>query len=110
MSMSPTAKSRPRCPIGLALAALCLLLACGASAAGKGATVSIKGGKFAPATVTIKAGETVVWVNGDDRDHTVRGADGSFDSDNIEKGGRYSFTFKRAGRYPYSCGLHPRLG
>ena len=93
---------------------VCLELAialstCAALAAGKEVTVSIKGGKFAPAAVTVKPGDTVTWVNGDDRDHTVTAADGSFNSGNIEKGGSYSFTFKRAGRYPYSCGLHPRM-
>lgn len=93
-----------------AIAALLIVLAtCGALAAGKTVTVSIKGGKFTPATVTIKPGDTVVWVNGDDRDHTVTAADGSFNSGNIEKGGSYSFTFKKAGRYGYSCGLHPRM-
>jgi plastocyanin len=80
-----------------------------ALAGGRNVTVSIKGGKFNPAAVTIKAGDTVTWVNGDDKDHTVQAADGSFNSGNIEKGGSYSFTFKKAGRYGYSCGLHPRM-
>jgi plastocyanin len=89
--------------LALAIGAWCAL------GAGKNVTVSIKGGKFNPASVNIKAGDTVTWENGDDSDHTVTASDGSNNSWNNEKGGSYSFTFKKAGKYAYSCGLHPRM-
>jgi len=71
--------------------------------------VAIKGMKFTPATVTIKVGDTVEWTNADQRDHTVVAADGSFSSGNIGHGTAFSFVFKKAGKFEYSCGLHPRM-
>jgi plastocyanin len=72
------------------------------------AAVSIKDRKFTPATVTIKKGQAVVWTNNDDMDHTVNADNGSFSSGTIKKKGTFEQTFKAAGRFPYSCKLHPR--
>jgi len=72
-------------------------------------TVNIKGMKFTPASVTIKAGDSVSWDNGDQRDHTVVAADGSFTSGNIGAGNTFSFTFTKPGKYEYACSLHPRM-
>ena len=71
--------------------------------------VTIKGMKFTPASITIKAGDTVTWENADDRDHTVDAADNSFASGNIGPNGTFSFTFNKAGKVAYNCGLHPRM-
>ncbi len=72
-------------------------------------TVSIRGGAFTPAKLTIRAGDTVVWVNGDDRDHTVTAVDGSFNSGNIGPGGSFTVRFAKPGNISYSCTLHPRM-
>ena len=95
------------------------LLSCGALLAtaaekkpkggGAAATVSIRGMKYAPGTVTIKAGESVTWVNGDDRDHTAVADDGSFNSGNIGPGRSFTTRFAKPGKYPYACALHPRM-
>lgn len=75
-----------------------------------GAEVEIKGMKFDPPTVKVKAGETVVWTNGDDRDHTVVADDGkTFKSGNIKRGETFEQKFPKAGKYPYSCSYHPRM-
>jgi len=71
--------------------------------------VSIKGRAFHPATLKIKKGESVTWKNNDDIDHTVDAEDGSFSSGTIKSGKSYSHTFKKAGKYAYSCHLHPRM-
>lgn len=74
--------------------------------------VSIKNMTFTPASVTVKVGDTVTWTNDDDRDHTVRSGDGApaaFDSGNLSPGKSYSFTFRKAGTYPYGCALHSRM-
>jgi plastocyanin len=71
--------------------------------------VNIKGMKYDPASVTIKAGDTVTWTNGDQRDHTVVASDGSFSSGNIGPGATYSFAFSKAGKFEYACSLHPRM-
>jgi plastocyanin len=71
--------------------------------------VNIKGMKYDPASVTVKAGDTVTWTNADQRDHSVAAADGSFSSGNIGPGATYSFVFHKAGKFEYSCSLHPRM-
>jgi len=72
-------------------------------------TVVIEQMAYSPANLEIKAGDTVVWINRDDRDHTVVALDGSFSSDNLKPGGSYTFRFTRLGRFPYSCTYHPRM-
>ena len=71
--------------------------------------VNIKGMKYDPPSVTVKAGDTVTWTNADQRDHTVVASDGSFSSGNIGPGATYSFVFSKAGKFEYSCSLHPRM-
>lgn len=97
----------------LAAVSLALLSPLAAHGQGKkprgGATVSIRGMKYGPATVTIKAGEAVTWVNGDDRDHTVVAEDGSFNSGNIGPGRSFTARFAKPGKYAYACALHPRM-
>lgn len=81
----------------------------GDSAAGVKKTVGMKGMTFDPASVTIKVGDTIVWNNNDDRDHTVVADNSAFKSDNLRPGGSFSFTFTKAGTYTYSCSYHPRM-
>jgi plastocyanin len=90
---------------------LCLFLLA-ADKSGKGdkaekAKVTIKNLEYSPSSVTIKAGETVVWANKDDRDHTVTAKD--FNSGTISAGDTYEYTFAKAGTYAYSCKYHPRM-
>ena len=58
---------------------------------------------YSPDTLTIDAGDTVVWTNTDTTDHTATDSDGGFDSFPITPGGTFSFTFTTAGTYNYSC-------
>ncbi len=76
---------------------------------GKVVAVSIKGFKFVPGEVNIKAGETVVWTNEDSAPHTVESSDGTLKSDELSKGDKYSHTFTKAGKYDYKCGIHPSM-
>jgi len=71
--------------------------------------VSIEGMKFTPDKLDIDVGDTVEWTNNDVHDHTVTAKDGSFKSDNIGNGQTFSHTFKKAGKFAYSCSLHPRM-
>jgi plastocyanin len=64
---------------------------------------------FDPATIAVKAGDTVTWVNGDSTAHTVVADDGSFDSGEIAPGASFPFTFAAAGTVPYHCGIHPQM-
>jgi plastocyanin len=67
---------------------------------------------FSPATITIKAGTTVVWTNMTGAPHTVTSDDGkSFDSGIANpipaSGGTFKFTFNTAGSFSYHCQIHP---
>jgi plastocyanin len=65
---------------------------------------------FAPATVTIKVGTTVVWTSEDQVSHTVTADDGSFDSGTMRRGDTFSHTFTEPGEYPYYCRFHGGQG
>ena len=71
--------------------------------------VRMAGRLFRPATVTIDAGQSVVFVNDDDRDHTATARDGSFDTGTLRPGGRATRTFATPGTFPYFCVLHPDM-
>ncbi len=71
--------------------------------------VTIKNVKFSPAALTIKVGETVVWTNSDDLDHTVVEDDGSFKSESFGHGKTFTHTFDAKGKFKYSCSYHPRM-
>lgn len=68
---------------------------------------------FAPQTVTISVGTTVVWTNRTSISHTVTSDDGkSFDSgmaNPITAGMTFSFKFTKPGTYKYHCALHPEM-
>jgi len=71
--------------------------------------IDIKNFRFAPASLTVKSGATVTWINQDQEPHTVVSADGRFRSGAIDTGERFSFTFEKPGTYPYVCTIHPRM-
>jgi plastocyanin len=77
-----------------------------APAAGAGTPVAIKDFAFAPQSVTVKVGSAVTWTNGDGFAHSVKSADGSFVSKDIEQGQSYSATFATPGTFAYICGIH----
>ncbi|MBT3474240.1 MAG: tetratricopeptide repeat protein [Thaumarchaeota archaeon] len=68
---------------------------------------------YLPQDITIRIGDAVQWNNVDTAPHTVTGvnpADDSsavFDSNMLEMGNSYSFTFHDTGNYDYFCMVHP---
>jgi len=64
---------------------------------------------FSPNPVEVKVGKTVTWINDDSGRHTVTSKDGVFDSGMMGKGQSFSFTFDKAGEYPYFCSPHPNM-
>ena len=72
-------------------------------------SVSMENMKFDPSDLQINVGDSVEWTNKDDRDHNVTAKDGSFKSPNLSSGATYKYTFKKAGKFPYACSLHPRM-
>src|SRR3954471_16602651 len=73
------------------------------------AAVQIGNFTFKAPVVTVKAGTTVTWTNGDDIPHTVVSKDGLFKSKVLDTGERFSFTFAKPGQFGYYCSLHPYM-
>jgi plastocyanin len=81
------------------------------AAAAQSATAEVKidNFSFGPATLTVAVGTTVTWVNHDDIPHTVVSTDGVFKSKVLDTDEKFSFTFSKAGSYPYFCSIHPKM-
>jgi plastocyanin len=110
MRAAPTRRGLP------ALTATLLLLLAGlafgappARSAPATHTVVADATRFQPATLTVKAGDTIVWVNKDMFPHTATSKAGGFDSGVIMAGKSWTFTAKKKGSFPYVCVLHPTM-
>jgi plastocyanin len=66
----------------------------------------IKDFAFAPESVTVKVGSAVTWTNGDGFAHSVKSADGTFVSQDLQQGQSFTATFATPGTFPYICGIH----
>ncbi len=73
------------------------------------AEVKIDNFSFGPQTVTVPIGTTVTWTNRDDIPHTVVSTDGVFKSKVQDTDEKFSYTFTKAGTYPYFCSVHPKM-
>jgi len=68
---------------------------------------------YDPEAINISTGTTIEWINEDAAMHTATsgnptsGANGTFDSEILNIGDTYQFTFADAGNYEYYCILHP---
>jgi plastocyanin len=91
--------------MNLALLSFMLLAATGGSLSAP--AVRIVNDSFAPASLTVAAGQSVTFTNADDDAHTVTATDGSFDSKGLDSGGSWRHAFATPGTYRYFCQLHP---
>ncbi len=71
--------------------------------------VKIDNFSFGPAALTVPVGTTVTWTNRDDIPHTVVSTDKVFKSKVLDTEEQFSFTFTKAGTYPYFCSIHPKM-
>jgi plastocyanin len=72
-------------------------------------TVIVVGMKFEPASLTVKQGDKVVWVNRDFFPHTATALDRSFDSGDIETNAGWTYVADKTGTFSYVCTLHPTM-
>ena len=93
----------------LAIGAILIATAFKASAAEQ--TISQKDRAFWPASVTIKAGDTVDFVNDDDVSHNVVSTSSGheFDLGEQKPGVGTSVTFTTPGEVEVRCLIHPRM-
>ena len=73
------------------------------------AEVKIDNFSFGPAAITVPIGTTVTWINRDDIPHTVVSTDKVFKSKVLDTDEKFSYTFTKAGDYPYFCSIHPKM-
>jgi plastocyanin len=73
------------------------------------AAVNIDNFVFGPQTITVPVGATVTWTNKDDIPHTSVSTDGVFKSKVLDTDEKFSYTFSKAGTYPYYCTIHPKM-
>ena len=73
------------------------------------AAVKIDNFVFGPQTITVPVGTTVTWTNSDDIPHTVVSTEGVFKSKVMDTDEKFSYTFTKAGTYPYYCSVHPKM-
>src|SRR6266446_500518 len=71
--------------------------------------VKIDNFSFGPQAQAVPVGTTVTWTNRDDIPHTVVSTDGVFKSQVLDTDEKFSFTFSKAGTYPYFCSIHPKM-
>ncbi|WP_405727776.1 cupredoxin family copper-binding protein [Streptomyces sp. NBC_01537] len=94
----------------LALTGLTLLPAAPARAAATH-RIAMSGYAFSPRSMTVTAGDTVVWTNDDTAPHDVKTTSGpvTIHSPMLSKGGSWSYTFTTPGTYAYVCTVHPDM-
>jgi 3',5'-cyclic AMP phosphodiesterase CpdA len=73
------------------------------------AKVRIDNFSFAPKLLSVKAGTTVTWTNGDDVPHNVVGTKTEFSSPVLDTDQTFSYRFRNPGSYKYYCKLHPMM-
>lgn len=93
----------------LTLATLYVPLHSAAADAPAAAEVKIDNFAFGPQETVIAVNTTVTWTNRDDIPHTIVSSDGAFKSKALDTDDKFTFTFTKAGTYPYFCGLHPKM-
>lgn len=78
--------------------------------ANKQSQVKIDNFSFSPSPLNVPVGSTVTWTNQDDVPHNVRSSEGqTLKSPVLDTDQKFSFTFTKAGTYPYYCAIHPKM-
>ncbi|MFZ2803999.1 MAG: cupredoxin domain-containing protein [Patescibacteria group bacterium] len=82
-----------------------------AATAPNNVTVTIQNFAFAPASVIVAKGASIVFTNEDSIAHTVTSDNGQFDSGSIAQGQSYILKTSTlaAGTYSYHCSVHPMM-
>ena len=74
------------------------------------AAISISNFAFSPSSITVLPGTKVTWTNNDSVAHTIiSDSDNLLNSQNIEPGDTFSYTFTTPGTTAYHCSIHPSM-
>jgi plastocyanin len=86
-----------------------LLLAGGRTPNEQSHTVEITGFKFVPATLSVRPGDKIRWINRDIAPHTATAVDESWDTGTLEKGASVVTVVGGAIAEKYFCRFHPHM-
>ncbi|MFO1103679.1 MAG: cupredoxin family copper-binding protein [Methylocystis sp.] len=89
--------------------ALSILLLTAPALGAEETKVTIDNFTFSPATLSVRAGTTIVFVNHDDLPHNVVDANGGFRSKALDTDETFARVFDKPGEFIYFCGLHPQM-
>jgi plastocyanin len=81
----------------------------GAQPASRRHVVEIRAFEYHPESLTVAAGDTVVWVNRDAVPHTATSEEGLWDSGSIAAGNSWTRIASEAGSDAYLCTFHPTM-
>lgn len=76
----------------------------------EGTTVTIVDNRFLPKEITVKAGTSLTFINDGANWHSVAGANGLIDIDQLASGASYTVTIDTPGEYNLICKHHLRQG
>ncbi|MGX9936701.1 cupredoxin domain-containing protein [Advenella kashmirensis] len=71
--------------------------------------VTMQNMQFVPATLTVRPGDKVRWVNKDLVTHTASATGSQFDSGDISAGASWTYTVQKTGTLGYVCRYHPGM-
>ena len=72
-------------------------------------TVPIDGLAFQPPALTVRAGDSIVWINKDPFPHTVTSQAGGFDSHPLQPAQSWTYVASKKGEFSYIFTLHPTM-
>ena len=80
----------------------------------QGETIQASIQNFRHEYLTVQVGDTIVWTQQDQTTHTTTSGlptvpDGVWDSEFLNNGQTFSFTFTEAGAFAYYCTIHPSI-
>lgn len=81
--------------------------ACGGPPPARTHAIDIQNASYAPDSVVVAQGDTVVWTNRDIVPHTVSAGD--VESGPVGAGGRFAWIARTAGVHRYQCAYHPSM-
>jgi plastocyanin len=71
--------------------------------------MEITGFKFIPESLSVKAGDTIKWINKDITPHTAIGDDMSFDTGQLKQNESKNITVSSDQKISYVCRFHPAM-
>jgi plastocyanin len=79
------------------------------AAEGRRVVIEIRTFEFAPFAPDVKPGDVIVWINRDIVPHTASADNGSWDSGQINPGGKWQMVVKDGLVESYYCRFHPSM-